>query len=93
MFRDTSGTYVERVVDQVFRNASDHIEGREDVLHMIVNVGLVTLRSAREHDTRHRDVRDISSTCGSYTLPPWHWDRHALSAPKRGPHHTDAAHI
>ena len=36
-------TYVERVVDQVFRDAREHLDTGQDVIHVVVNVSEVNL--------------------------------------------------
>jgi hypothetical protein len=35
-----TGAYIERVGDKIFRNAGIHVQVHQDVLHMVVDIGL-----------------------------------------------------
>ncbi len=51
-------THVERVVDQVLRYTSDHIQTGQDVLHVVMNVGLY--HSQHMSDRKERQTHKVN---------------------------------
>jgi hypothetical protein len=62
--RKGKNTYIERVINQILSNTRKHVQAREDILHMIKNIGLDLVRPYRVQ-RREKNTPGIFSICGS----------------------------